>query len=96
VSSRCLPLRSTPWSAAPSSREKPTWPVVVDVENPLTPREIEVLALAADGLSARDLAQVLVLSTSTVKTHLANIYEKLGVRNRTAAVAKALRLGIID
>ena len=62
----------------------------------LTPREIEVLALAADGLSGPELAQKLVLSSTTVHTHFKNIYQKLDVRSRPAAVAKALRLGLIE
>ena len=62
----------------------------------LTPREIEVLALAADGLNGPDLAHELVLSVATVNTHFKNIYEKLDVRNRPGAVAKAMRLGLID
>ena len=62
----------------------------------LTPREIEVLALAADGLSGPELAQGLVLSSATVQTHFANIYAKLDVPNRAAAVAKAMRLGLIE
>ena len=62
----------------------------------LTPREIEVLALAADGLSGPDLAHELVLSVTTVNTHFKNIYEKLDVRNRPGAVAKAMRLGLIE
>jgi PAS domain S-box-containing protein len=61
----------------------------------LTPREIQVLALAADGLSGPEIAQELVLSPSTVNTHFKNIYARLEVRNRAAAVAKALRLGAI-
>jgi DNA-binding CsgD family transcriptional regulator len=62
----------------------------------LTRREIEVLALASKGLSARQLAEELVLSHDTVRTHFKNIYAKLGVRNRAAAVAKAMRLAMID
>ncbi|MEA2247212.1 MAG: hypothetical protein QOH46_1741 [Solirubrobacteraceae bacterium] len=62
----------------------------------LTPREIEVLALAAKGLSGPDLAEDLVLSPRTVNTHFKNIHAKLQVRTRAAAVAKAMRLGIID
>ncbi len=61
----------------------------------LTPREIEVLSLAADGLNGRDLARELFISPTTVRTHLTNIYEKLGVGNRAGAVAKAMRLGVI-
>jgi DNA-binding CsgD family transcriptional regulator len=62
----------------------------------LTPREIEVLALAADGRSGPELAHELVLSPATINTHFKNIYEKLNVGNRAAAVAKTMRLGMID
>jgi DNA-binding CsgD family transcriptional regulator len=62
----------------------------------LTPRETEVMALAADGLNEPELAQELVLSPTTVNTHFKNIYAKLDVRNRAGAVAKAMRLGIIE
>jgi DNA-binding CsgD family transcriptional regulator len=62
---------------------------------PLTPREVEVLALASCGLIGPMIAQELVLSTATVRTHFQNIYAKLGVRDRAAAVAKAMRLGLI-
>jgi DNA-binding CsgD family transcriptional regulator len=62
---------------------------------PLTQREIEVLGLAADGFSGPQLAEELALSPTTVNTHFKNIYAKLEVRNRAAAVAKALRLGVI-
>ena len=67
-----------------------------DAFGSLTPREIEVLALAADGLSGRELADELALSPATVKTHLKNVYMKLGVNSRAAAVARAIRLGVID
>jgi DNA-binding CsgD family transcriptional regulator len=62
----------------------------------LTPREDEVLALAAAGYSGRELAHELVLSPATVNTHFKRIYQKLCVRTRAAAVAKAMRLGVID
>jgi len=62
---------------------------------PLTPRELEVLAFAADGASAPAIARELVVSPATVKTHLQHIYDKLCVHDRAAAVAKAMRLGII-
>ncbi len=63
---------------------------------PLTERELEVLRLAAEGLSGPDIAERLVLSLSTVKTHFEHIYEKLGVGDRAAAVAHALRTGLIE
>ena len=56
----------------------------------------EVLRLAAQGHSAPKLAEMLVNSPSTVRTHLERIYEKLGAPNRAAAVATAMRLGLID
>jgi two-component system, NarL family, nitrate/nitrite response regulator NarL len=62
----------------------------------LTSREREVLVLAAEGLSAPDIGERLFLSTSTVKTHLAHLYEKLGVSDRTAAVAEAFRQGLVE
>jgi PAS domain S-box-containing protein len=62
----------------------------------LTPRELEVLQLAADGSSGREIARRLVVSPSTIKTHFNHIYEKLGVSDRPAAVATALRLGLIE
>ena len=61
----------------------------------LTPREIEVLQLAADGLSAAQTATRLAVATATVRTHQANIYAKLQVDDRASAVATAMRLGII-
>ncbi len=63
--------------------------------SPLTPRELEVLALASDGASAPAIAHELVVSPATVQTHLKNIYGKLCVHDRAAAVAKAMRLGLI-
>ena len=51
--------------------------------------------LAAEGLSGPGIAERLVLSPATVKTHFEHIYEKLGVGDRAAAVAQALRTGLI-
>jgi two-component system, NarL family, nitrate/nitrite response regulator NarL len=62
----------------------------------LTPREREVLALIASGASAPEIGQRLHLSTGTVKTHLLHLYEKLGVSDRAAAVAEAMRNGLIE
>lgn len=61
----------------------------------LTPRQIEVLQLAAEGLSAARTAERLTVSIATVRTHLTNIYAKLQVEDRPSAVATAMRLGII-
>jgi PAS domain S-box-containing protein len=61
----------------------------------LSARELDVLRLAAEGNTGPQIADKLVLSPATVKTHFENIYEKLGVSDRAAAVAYALRIGLI-
>ena len=62
---------------------------------PLSTRELEILQLIAEGLSNREIGQRLFLSLPTVKWHASNIYGKLGVNNRTTAVAKARELDIL-
>jgi DNA-binding CsgD family transcriptional regulator len=62
---------------------------------PLTPREREVLELAAEGFSGPSIAKRLGVSPTTIKTHSSNIYEKMGVSSRAAAVAMGLRFGLI-
>lgn len=61
----------------------------------LTARETEVLRLLARGAANKEIAAALHLGESTVKTHLANIFQKLGVRDRTEAVTKAMERGIL-
>ena len=61
----------------------------------LSPREHEILERTAGGASAPEIATALKISTATVKTHLHNIYEKLGVSERAAAVAEAMRRGVL-
>ena len=62
---------------------------------PLTPRELEILELAAEGYNGPGIAAELVLSPATVRTHFEHIYAKLGVRDRASAVATAMRLRLI-
>jgi two-component system nitrate/nitrite response regulator NarL len=62
----------------------------------LSAREREVLGLVSAGLSAPDVAQRLNLSPTTVKTHLQRVYEKLGVSDRAAAVAEAMRRQLLE
>jgi LuxR family maltose regulon positive regulatory protein len=62
----------------------------------LTRRELDVLGLLSDGLANATIADRLHVSLPTVKTHLRNIYDKLGVSRRTEAVARAKRLALID
>jgi DNA-binding NarL/FixJ family response regulator len=61
----------------------------------ISAREEEVLQLVADGLSLPEVAAALFISIKTVKNHLASIYSKLDARDRTQAVLRAVRMGII-
>ena len=62
----------------------------------MTEREGQTLRLIAEGLSAPAIGATLHVSTATVKTHLQHIYEKLGVSERAAAVAEAMRRGLLE
>jgi two-component system, NarL family, nitrate/nitrite response regulator NarL len=62
----------------------------------LSKREREILKLTANGDSAPEIARQLYLSPATVKTHLQRIYQKLGVSDRAAAVAEAMRRGLFE
>lgn len=64
--------------------------------DPLTDRELETLRLLAAGYSNREIASALHLATGTVKNHVSNVLLKLGVRDRTRAVLRALDLGLLD
>jgi LuxR family maltose regulon positive regulatory protein len=63
---------------------------------PLSQRELEVLGLVAQGASNAEIAEHLVIALNTVKRHISNIFEKLGVSNRTQAVAQARSFGLLD
>ena len=67
-----------------------------EIEEPLTPREIEVLEQLAEGLSNKAIAARLGISDQTVKFHVASICGKLGAANRTDAVRRAVRKGLIS
>jgi ATP/maltotriose-dependent transcriptional regulator MalT len=62
---------------------------------PLSPRELEVLQLLAQGLSNREIGEQLFLALDTVKGHNRRIYGKLGVKSRTQAISQAAALGIL-
>jgi LuxR family maltose regulon positive regulatory protein len=67
-----------------------------DLIEPLSDRELQVLQLIAEGLTNPEIASRLYLATNTVKAHTRNIYGKLGVHNRTQAVARARSLGLLS
>lgn len=62
----------------------------------LSPRELEVLQLVAEGLSNKEIGARLGIAENTIKIHVANIFTKLGVSDRTQALVVALKRGIID
>lgn len=66
------------------------------VQEALSPRELEILALVARGASNKEIARSLHLSEATVKSHLLHLFAKLGVSDRTAAVTVALEQGLLQ
>jgi LuxR family transcriptional regulator, maltose regulon positive regulatory protein len=83
-----------PAPQAQHSSQDPTAPFQIPAE-PLTAREVEVLRLLAAGLSNAAIADRLVVSVGTVKSHLKHIYGKLGVQSRTQAVAQARHTNLL-
>jgi DNA-binding NarL/FixJ family response regulator len=79
-------------TAAEQPAAKPLQPGLVE---PLTEREQEVLSALAKGLSNREIARQLVITEGTVKNHVSSLIAKLEVRDRTQAVLKAQKLGLI-
>ena len=69
---------------------------IPDRPEPLTPREMDVLRLLAQGQSNKEIARALHLVEETVKSHVGHILAKLGVASRTQAVLAAMRLGIVS
>jgi DNA-binding NarL/FixJ family response regulator len=62
----------------------------------LSPRELEILALLAEGKTQQQIAETLVISPKTVATHIQHLLSKLGVHSRAQAVAIAFRLGLVE
>ena len=86
-------IRTTQEKAIPTGG-RPASPGQSLVE-PLSQRELEVLQLIALGRTNQEIARRLIVAPGTVKAHTASIYRKLDVANRTEAVARARRLGIL-
>jgi DNA-binding NarL/FixJ family response regulator len=85
----------SPALAAALLREATAAPAASDAAQAISAREVEVLQLIAEGASPPEVAEQLFISVKTVKNHLSSIYEKLDARDRTQAVLKGLRMGII-
>ena len=86
-------------SAIDAWRRAPTAPPIASRSlgpDALTPREREVLRLAAGGMSVHGIAELLVVSPNTVKTHLSHVYSKLDARSRSQAVRAALHCGCLS
>jgi DNA-binding NarL/FixJ family response regulator len=77
------------------ARLRPSTPTRPDALEELTPRETEVLRLVAEGLSNGEIAERLVVSDETVKTHVSRVLAKLGLRDRTQAVVVAYESGLV-
>jgi DNA-binding NarL/FixJ family response regulator len=75
------------------SEQAPAWAQAL--EEPLSPRELEILRLLATGATNREIASQLVLAEGTVKNHVTNILNKLGVSDRTRAALRARELGLL-
>lgn len=71
-------------------------PVDQPLIEPLSERELEVLRLLESDLGGPDMARELTVSLATVRTHTRNVYAKLGVNNRRAAVRRAAELGLLS
>jgi LuxR family maltose regulon positive regulatory protein len=71
-------------------------PIDQPLVEPLSERELDVLRLLASDLGGPDIARELVVSLNTVRTHTRNIYAKLGVNSRRAAVGRAAELGLLS
>ena len=69
--------------------------IEMELPEPLTPREMDVLRLMVEGLTNQAIAKALVLSSSTVKSYVQAVFKKLDVSDRTLAAVKAIRLGLV-
>jgi DNA-binding CsgD family transcriptional regulator len=87
-------LRGTPRQSAAAGLANAEAPIALD--EPLSERELEVLALLASGRTNREIARDLFVTVGTVKSHASNIYGKLGARNRAEALARARGMKLLQ
>ncbi|TXK76407.1 LuxR C-terminal-related transcriptional regulator [Paenibacillus sp. N3.4] len=91
----CVLQSSTEQSYSEPGMEEEAQPLPSMMEEPLTDRELEVLALLAAGLSNKEIADHLIIAIGTVKVHVKNIFAKLKVNRRTKAIAQAKELKLL-
>ena len=87
---------AAPGEAADAVLTLPETAIPFEAETGLTPRELEVLALLAEGVSNKAIARRLGISVHTAKFHVGSLLDKLDANGRTDAVAHAARLGVIQ
>ncbi len=68
----------------------------IEPDDPLTPRELEVVKLIAEAFTNRQIAEILKLSEKTIESHRANVFAKLGMRDRVEIVRYAIRRGLVE
>ncbi|MBA3473538.1 MAG: response regulator transcription factor [Rubrobacter sp.] len=85
-----------PWDVVLSDWRMPRFSATEALTEPLTERETEVLELLARGKANKQIARELFVAMSTVKTHVNNLYRKLGVGSRTQAALYAARIGLVS
>lgn len=90
------PVAERPVESSPPSAAAPSADPGRRAQLGITPRELEILGLIAEGLSNREIADRLFVSENTVKTHSSRIFEKLGARRRTQAVQLGKSLGLLS
>jgi len=95
VASRVLRTLATLTPPAQAANGEATAAKPAAGSSPLSQRELDVLRLVVDGLSNQEIADRLILSVETVKTHMRHIMEKLAVSDRTQAAVKAMREGLV-
>lgn len=93
VASRVLRACATVTPPAPAGEDGA--PKAAPSPSPLSQRELDVLRLVVEGLSNQEIADRLILSVETVKTHMRHIMEKMAVSDRTQAAVKAMREGLV-